>query len=150
MTKRDLFFLGFVPVVLTAVALDLLWLADRMHQGTERRLSNYAVLQERAAEPAATQNAARSSERAVVILSRLAAEAHETDAATATVSTSLALLLLVVSAFQILMMARLLRNQQQPVSSPRSDTATSAIPALRSSVAATPRTLSDAANHTFL
>jgi hypothetical protein len=152
MTKRDLFLLSVAPVILTAAALDLLWLADRMHQGSERRLSNYAVLQKRAAEPDGTENASRSSERAALILSRIAAEAHESDAATATVSTRLALLLLVVSAFQAVLVARLLRSEQQPASSSRSDNAKSAMPALRSPPGATaaPRTLSDAVNHTFL
>jgi hypothetical protein len=151
MTKRDFIFLTVAPVILLAVALDLLWLAGRLHDGAERRLTDYAVLQQRASAPAGTDSASKSSERAAGTLSRLAVASYESDAATATVSTSLAVLLLVVSLLQILTLMRLLRNQQKPTSHPRQEIATARNPPLTpSGVSAARRSLSNAANHTSL
>jgi hypothetical protein len=152
MTKRDFIFLTVAPIILLVVALDLLWLAGRLHDGAERRLTDYAVLQERALVPAGTDSSAsKAPERAAITLSRLAVASYESDAATVTVSTSLAVLLLVVSLLQILTLVRLLRNQQKPTSHPRQEIATARNPPLApSGVSAARRSLSNAANHTSL
>ena len=151
MTKRDFIFLLVTPIILLAIALDLLWLAGRLHDGAERRLADYAVLQERVSAPSGPGSPSKSSERAALTLSRIASEAHESDGATVTVSTSLAVLLLAVSLFQILTVMRLLRNQHKPVSVPRPEIATSKKPPLRpSGVSATRSGLSSASNHTVL
>jgi hypothetical protein len=113
MTKRDFIFLTIAPVILLAIAVDLLWLAARLHDGAERRLAEYTVLQERAAAPGGSDGASHSSARAALTLSRLAVASHEADAATVTVSASLAALLLSVSLFQILTVMRLLRSQPE-------------------------------------
>ena len=151
MTKRDFIFLLITPVIMLAIASDLLWLAGRLHDGAERRLADYAVLQERVAAPARMDSASKSSERAALTLSRLAVESHESEAATVTVSTSLAVLLLAISLFQILTVMRLLRNQHKPVSVPRPEIATSKnLPLRPSGVSATRSGLSSASNHTVL
>ncbi len=125
MTKRDLIFLTVAPLILLAIAVDLLWLAARLHDGAERRLADYAVLQERAAAPSRSDEASQSSARAALTLSRLAVASHAADAATVTVSASLAALLLSVSVFQILTVMRLLRSQRMPASHPRPEIAAS-------------------------
>ena len=151
MTKRDFVFLLVAPIILLAIAADLLWLAGRLHEGAERRLAEYAVLQERVSASARTDSASKSSERAALTLSRLAVESHESDAATVTVSTSLAVLLLAVALFQVLTVVRLLRDQQKLTSVPRPEIATSKNPPLRpSGVGAARSGLSNAGNHTLL
>ncbi len=151
MTKRDFIFLLVAPIILLAIASDLLWLAGRLHEGAERRLADYAVLQERISASVRTDSASKSSERAALTLSRLAVESHESDAATVTVSTSLAVLLLAVSLFQILTVVRLLRDQQKLTSVSRMEIATSKNPPLRpSGVGAARSGLGNAGNHTLL
>ena len=114
MTKRDLIVLTVGPVILFVVALNLLWLSGRLHDSAERRLADYAVLEQRFEARAEADSVPRSSARAAITLSRLAAAAHESDAATATLAASLATLLLVVCAFQVLTIARLRRTQRRP------------------------------------
>jgi len=151
MTKRDFIFLIVTPIILLAIAFDLLWLSSRLHDGAERRLADYAVLQERVSGHADTGSAARTSERAAFTLSRLAVESHESDVAIVTVSTSLALLLLVVSLLQMLTVTRLLRRQQKARAHPRPEIATSKSSPLRpSGVSAARATLTKAGNHTVL
>ncbi len=151
MTKRDFIFLLVAPVIMLAIASDLLWLAGRLDDGAERRLADYAVLQERVAAPARMDSASKSSERAALTLSRLVLESHASEAATVTVSTSLAVLLLAISLFQILTVMRLLRNQQKLTSVPRPEIAASKNPPLRpSGVSAARSGLSNAGNHTLL
>ncbi len=151
MTKRDFILLTVTPIILFAIALDLLWLAGRLHDGAERRLADYAVLQELVSAPTGTENAWKSSQRAALTLSRLAAEAHESDVATMTVSASLAVLLLAVSLFQIMTVVRLLRSQQKSSSVARPEIATSKNPPLRpSGISAARSGLSNAANRTIL
>ena len=152
MTRRDCIFLLVAPVIMLAIASDLLWLAERLRDGAEGRLADYAVLQERVSALARTDGAPKSSERAALALSRLALEAHESDAATVTVSTSLALLLLAVSLFQILTVIRLLRNRQKLASVARSEIiGASNNPSLRpSGVGAARSGLSNAGNPTLL
>lgn len=124
MTKRDLVVLTVAPVILLVVALNLLWLAGRLHHGAEHRLADYTVLQERVAALAEADSAPRSSARAAITLSRLAAAAHESDVATATVAASLATLLLAVCAFQLLTVLRLHRTQVRSTPRLRSEVAT--------------------------
>jgi hypothetical protein len=149
MTKRDLISFLVTPIILLAIASDLLWLAGKLHGGAERRHADYVVLQERLSAPARTDVASKSSERAVSTLSRLAVESHESDATTVTMSTSLAVLLLAVSLFQILTLTRSLRNQQKLAPVP--EIATSKNPPLMpSGVGAARSGLSSAGNHTRL
>jgi hypothetical protein len=151
MTKRDFFFLLVAPVVMLAIAADLLWLGQRLHDGAERRLADHAVLQERVSAPARTDSTPKASERAALTLSHLAMESHESDAATVTVSTSLAALLLAVSFFQILTVFRLLRNQHKLASVARSEIGASNNAPLRpSGVGAARSGLSSAGNPTLL
>jgi hypothetical protein len=151
MTKRDFIFLLVAPIILLAIASDLLWLSGRLHDGAERRLADYAVLQDRVSASARTDSVARSSERAALTLSRLAMESHESEAATVTVSVSLAVLLLAVSLFQFATVMRLLRNQQMLGSVPRQEIATTNNPPLRPSGVGAARTgLSNAGNQTLL
>ena len=151
MTKRDFIFLIVTPIILLAIAFDLLWLSSRLHDGAERRLADYAVLQERVSGHAGTDSAARASERAAFTLARLAVESHESDAAIVTVSTSLAVLLLVVSLLQMLTVVRLLRKQQKASAHPRPEIATSKNSPLRpSGVSAARASLTNAGNHTVL
>jgi hypothetical protein len=124
MTKRDLIVLTVGPVILFVVALNLLWLAGRLHDSAERRLADYAVLEQRFAVRAEADSAPRSSARAAITLSRLAAAAHESDAATATLAASLATLLLVVCAFQVMTIVRLRRTQRQSAPRLQSESAT--------------------------
>jgi hypothetical protein len=151
MTKRDFIWLLAAPIILLAIASDLLLLSWRLHDGAERRLADYAVLQDRVSASPRTDSASRSSERAALTLSRLAMESHESETATVTVSVSLAVLLFAVSLFQFAMVARLLRNRQQATSVPRQETGASKNPPLRPSGVGAARTgLSNAANHTLL
>ena len=152
MTKRDFIFLIATPIILLAIAFDLLWLSSRLHDGADRRLADYAVLQERVSRGhAGTDGAARASERAAFTLSRLTVESHESDAAIVTVSTSLAVLLLVVSLLQMLTVVRLLRKQQKASAHPRPESATSKNSPLRpSGVGAARASLTNAGNHTVL
>jgi len=150
MTKRDFIFLIVTPIILLAIAFDLLWLSSRLHDGAERRLADYAVLQDRVSGHAGTDSAAKASERAAFTLSRLAVESHESDAAIVTVSTSLAVLLLVVSLLQMLTVMRLLRKQQK-ASAPRPEIATSKSSPLRPpGVSAARASLTNAGNQTIL
>jgi len=151
MSKRDFIFLIVTSVILLAVAFDLLWLAGKLHDGAERRLADYAVLRERVSGHVGTESPSKASERAAFTLSRLAVESHESDAAMVTVSTSLALLLLVVSLLQMLTVMRLLRRQQKSTVYPRPEIATSNNPPLRpSGVSAARSGLSNASPHTLL
>jgi hypothetical protein len=125
MTKRDLIVLTAAPVILFVVALNLLWLAGRLHASAERGLADYAVLEQRFAALAAADSAPRSSARAAITLSRLAAAAHESDAASATLAASLATLLLVVCAFHMLTIVRLRRTQERSAPRLRSESTTS-------------------------
>ena|SRR5436309_1782977 len=140
MTKRDFIFLIVTPIILLVIAFDLLWLAGRLHDGAERRLADYAVLQERVSAHAGADRASKASERAAFALSRLAVESHESDAAIVTVSTSLAVLLLVVSLLQMLTVMRLLRKQQKHTVQPRSEMAAGKNPPLRPSGVGAART----------
>jgi hypothetical protein len=151
MTKRDFIFLTIAPVILLAIAVDLLWLAARLHDGAERRLAEYTVLQERAAASGGSGGASHSSARAALTLSRLAVASHEADAATVTVSASLAALLLSVSLFQILTVVRLLRSQRKPASHPRPEIATGGGSHIRtpSGVTAVRSALSGVVDHTL-
>jgi len=112
MTKRDFAILAVAPIVLLAIAAHLLWFAADLREGSERRFAQQTVLQTRAAADGVSQ----ASGRAIATLSRLAAAAHEADAATVTVATSLAALLVSLSLFQILTLVRLLRSQRKPTS----------------------------------
>jgi len=137
MTKRDFIVLTVAPVILLVVALNLLWLASRLHDGAERRLADYAALQERVAALAEAESAPRSSARAAITLSRLAAAAYESDAKTATVAASLATLLLGVCAFQILTLLRMRRTQVRSAPQLTSEVATSGTAPLRPNSAVT-------------
>lgn len=113
-TKRDFVALIVTPAVLLLLAMDLLWLAGRLDQSAERRSADYAILQERSlALPTGSESALKSPQRAASTLSRLVVEAHEADITTAKASTSLAVVLLAVSLFQILTAVRLFRNQRK-------------------------------------
>jgi hypothetical protein len=148
MTKRDFISLMVAPVILFAIAADLLWLAAKLHDGAERRFAEYTVLQERVAAPGGNDRV--SSGRAVWTLSRLAVASHEADAATVTVSGSLAALLLCISMFQILTVARLLRSQRRTAFQPLPEIAASGAAPIRpiSSVTAVSGALSGVADHT--
>jgi len=150
MTKRDFIFLTVAPVILLAIAVDLAWLAAKLHDGAERRFAEYTLLQERAAARGGSDGASQSSGRAVLTLSRLAVASHEADAATVTVAASLAALLLSVSLFQILTVVRLLRSQRKPALHPRPEAATSGGSPIRppSGVTAVRSALSGIVDHT--
>jgi hypothetical protein len=137
MSKRDFIVLTVAPVILLVVALNLLWLAGRLHDGAERRLADYAALQERVAALAEGESATRSSTRAAITLSRLAAAAYESDAETATVAASLATLLLAVCALHILTVLRIRRTQVRSAPQLPSELATSGAAPLRPNSAVT-------------
>ena len=152
MTKRDLVFLTVAPVILLAIAVDLLWLAAKLHDGADRRFAEYTVLQERAAAPGGSDGSARSSGRAVLALSRLAAASHEADAATVSIAASLAALLLSVSLFQVLTVVRLFRSQSKPALHLRPEIAVGGSAPMRppSGVTAARSTVSRVVDHTTL
>jgi hypothetical protein len=151
MTKRDFIFLLAAPIILLAIASDLLWLSGKLHDGAEHRLADSAVLQDRISGSPRTDSASRSSERAALTLSRLVMQSQQSEAATVNVSISLAVLLFAVSLFQFATVLRLLRNQQKLTSVLRQDPAASKNPTLRPSGVGAARTgLSNAGNHTLL
>jgi hypothetical protein len=129
MTKRDLILLTVAPVILVVISMDLLWLSGKLQDGVERRLANYAVLQ-RASALSQVNSAPQASARSAQTLSRLTEAGSESDAATVSLSVSLAALLLFLALFQIITVVRLLRKERLPTP-PRPDTATTGIPEMK-------------------
>jgi hypothetical protein len=130
MTKRDLILLTIAPVILVVISMNLLWLSGQLHLGAERRLADYAALQ-RATALSQVNGAPQASVRSAQTLSSLTVAGSESDAATVSLSVSLAALLLCVALFQIVTVVRLLPKQRLLTTAARPDSATSVAPEMK-------------------